>query len=102
MIKAPILVSTSSLSVYFPTRTFIKGFIAEYPKKSGVTSAQKQKTQTQKPEKKQETVQPAKDIKTNEMDKKPVSPKKNEDNSKGNQKNNKSAHYIYVCKNGRL
>ena len=70
--------------------TFIKGFIAEYPKKSGVTSAQKQKTQTQKPEKKQETVQPAKDIKTNEMDKKPVSPKKNEDNSKGNQKNNKT------------
>jgi len=70
--------------------TFIKGFITEYPKKSGVTSAQKQKTQTQKPEKKQETVQPAKDIKTNEMDKKPVSPKKNEDNSKGNQKNNKT------------
>ena len=70
--------------------TFIKGFIAEYPKKSGVTSAQKQKTQTQKSEKKPETVQPVKDIKTNEMDKKPVSPKKNEDNSKGNQKNNKT------------
>ena len=70
--------------------TFIKGFIAEYPKKSGVTSAQKQKTQTQKSEKKPETVQPVKEIKTNEMDKKPVSPKKNEDNSKGNQKNNKT------------
>ena len=49
--------------------TFIKGFIAEYPKKGGVPSAQKQKTQTPKP------------------DKKPVSQKKNTEDSKGNQKN---------------
>ena len=67
--------------------TFIKGFIAEYPKKGGVPSAQKQKTQTSKPEKKQEIVLPAKDTKTNETDKKPVSQKKNTEDSKGNQKN---------------
>lgn len=65
--------------------TFIKGFIAEYPKKGGTASAQKPKTQTSKPEKKQET-QPVKEIKTNETDKKPVSQKKNKDDSKGNQK----------------
>ena len=56
--------------------TFIKGFIAEYPKKGGISSAQKQKTQTPKPEKKQEVTQPIKEIKTNETDKKPVSQKK--------------------------
>ena len=67
--------------------TFIKGFIAEYPKKGGVPSAQNQKTQTPKPEKKQEIVLPAKETKTNETDKKPVSQKKNTEDSKGNQKN---------------
>ncbi|WP_304179204.1 L,D-transpeptidase [Leptotrichia trevisanii] len=69
--------------------TFIKGFIAEYPKKGGAASAQKPKTQTSKPEKKQET-QPVKEIKTNETDKKPVSQKKNKDDSKGNQKNSQA------------
>ena len=68
--------------------TFIKGFIAEYPKKGGVSSAQK--TQTPKPEKKQEIVLPAKETKTNETDKKPVSQKKNTDDSKGNQKNSQT------------
>lgn len=54
--------------------TFIKGFIAEYPKRNGVPSAQK--AQTPKPEKKQEIVLPTKETKTNETDKKTVSQKK--------------------------
>ena len=70
--------------------TFIKGFIAEYPKKGGIPSAQKQKTQTPKPEKKQEVTQPIKEIKTNETDKKPVSQKKNTNDSKGNPKNSQT------------
>ena len=55
--------------------TFIKGFIADYPKKNGVSTAQKQKEQT-----------PKQETKTNETDKKSVSQKKNTDDSKGNQK----------------
>ena len=49
-------ISKSEFEVKFDT--FIKGFIAEYPKKSGISAKSKQNTQTQIPEK-QETVKPA-------------------------------------------
>ena len=69
--------------------TFIKGFIAEYPKK-GVSATQKPKQETPKVSKNQETVQTTKETKINEADKKPVSQKKNTDDSKGNQKNSQA------------
>lgn len=62
--------------------TFIKGFIAEYPKKAGTASS------SQKPKVETSTAKETKkETKTNETDKKPVSQKKNTDAPKGNQKN---------------
>lgn len=62
--------------------TFIKGFIAEYPKKTGAAaSSQKPKVETSTAK------ETKKETKTNETDKKPVSQKKNTDAPKGNQKN---------------
>lgn len=62
--------------------TFIKGFIAEYPKKAGTAaSSQKPKVETSTAK------ETKKETKTNETDKKPVSQKKNTDAPKGNQKN---------------
>ena len=65
--------------------TFIKGFIAEYPKKTGASaSSQKPKVETSTAK------ETKKETKTNETDKKTVSQKKNTDAPKGNQKNSET------------
>ena len=67
--------------------TFIKGFIAEYPKVGGSTTP-KQNVENNTENKQNITQQP--DAKINEANKNPASQKKNTDNSEGNQKNNKT------------
>ena len=67
--------------------TFIKGFIAEYPKVGGSTTP-KQNVENNT-ENKQNITQQS-NAKINEANKKPASQKKNTGNSEGNQKNNKT------------
>ena len=67
--------------------TFIKGFIAEYPKVGGSTTP-KQNVENNTENKQNITQQP--NAKINEANKNPASQKKNTGNSEGNQKNNKT------------
>ena len=67
--------------------TFIKGFIAEYPKVGGSTTP-KQNVENNT-ENKQNITQQS-NAKINEANKKPASQKKNTGNSEGNQKNSKT------------
>lgn len=67
--------------------TFIKGFIAEYPKVGGSTTP-KQNVENNTENKQNITQQP--NAKINEANKNPASQKKNTGNSEGNQKNNKA------------